>query len=177
MKTGRMKLIPIQNGLGMMINNEDRKFISTAMGFVLLCVSAILLWVAAFCIYEGTYNNDSYQAIQLHTEFLFAFSILIFVFSVALTRYRSWSIGWPISMLVIAMLLSALAPFGVRAESTIREQLDLSKYFEFGRRTIGYAVFSGLQVLGYLLAAANGRHRNELTTGSSEQIDVQNSGN
>ena len=164
-----MKLIPIQNGLGMMNNNEDRKFISTSMGFVLLCVSATLLWGIAFCIYEATFDNDSYQAMQLHTEFLFVFQIVIFVFTVGLTRYRSLSIGWPISMLVIAIVFNALAPFGIRAESTVREQLELSKYFEFGRRTIAYSVFSGLQMLGYLLAAANSRHRNEFTTASSAQ--------
>lgn len=132
--------------------DKEKTVAIVARDYILLNILAIGLWGIALGIYEFFFQLNAYQSLKIHTRILFVFHIIVFIGSLVLTRYRGLSIGWPVSMFLITMISLCFIPVGVRAESFVRKELRLYKYFEFGQRSVAFLLFSVLQTSSFLLA-------------------------
>lgn len=141
-----------------------------------LSLVAMILWTLAFCWYEFSVQRDAYWTFRTHSRLLLTFQILEFAIVVTLAWHCGLSVGWLVSMFLIAMLCSSLCmPTAVRAANSVREQLAINRHFELDKRTIAYAVFSILQILGFVFAwiSKNWRRKQFLLKVGAETDEVK----
>jgi hypothetical protein len=120
---------------------------------ILVALSALLPCIA-YCGYEVAMRNDPYFAFKLHPRALFCGQLLLTLSVLLISKQAKLSLGWPISTAIIAFLcFSFLTPVDVRPEAYVRQQLKLQPYLEVSRWTINFAVFSAIQLSGFVFAA------------------------
>ena len=116
-------------------------------------MSSVVLWLLAYIYIEKLSKDDAYAAFNLHRNLLllcqFALSLIV-----AMHCHRmNLPFGWPIAMFIIAWLAYfGCFPVVVRSATTVREHLAVDRLFEIYLRGFRYAVFSGIQISGLLIA-------------------------
>lgn len=149
------------------MNQKSRKKLESQFTFVwikkrlfyvfCLMFCATILWLLAFGIFEISRREDAYAAFRLYPQLLSVSKILIFACVVFFAIKDNLSVGWPLSMCLIAILVSAgLYHPPAASDHFIRTVLITDEFYQFQGRTSAFAVFSIVQIFGITLARPRG---------------------
>lgn len=128
---------------------------------LLLFTFSLALWLLAFTAFKQIVISDAWEAFKLHSSLLNVGKALISGAAIGFALWYRLSIGWPMSMLCIAILLTLLlAPAVAMGRHQLQDIVTENPYFEMKDRSIQFFVYVSTQIVGIVFARKRVRPKN-----------------
>lgn len=124
-----------------------------ALLILLLCSLSLAIWLLALAVFKVMVDSDAWAAFNTHSNFLIVGRVVISLSTIGLALLNRLSIGWPISMLCIAFLVSLLlVPAVATGQTLMRELIAADPYLGMRERTTIFFIYVTIQIFGLVFA-------------------------